>query len=434
MRATTLAFGAAALVMSMVGARPDAVAGAPAATPALTLVFQSDRDGDDDIYTVAVAGKPVTRAVPLTQNAVPDATPDVSSDGSTIVFARGLKTGWDLFSISGGGAGQQRLTFTSADEFDPVISPDGGSIAFERGNDIYVMAAKPRAGAINVTRTPGIDGDPAWSPDSTSIVFWTGSQGQSDIATVDVSAPGQIELVTSGPQRDIDPDWSRDDRIVFARYTKSLDLFAVDRSGANLDQLTSDSAEDWGPRWTDDGRILFVRGGHPDRTAELPYRIWIVGAAGERPRAVTAATGRHVDVEPSPAPLGKPARSLFGTARVASGAVIPPCWTGTPGANNKVGTANPDCLRGVGGNDTLAGRGGGDWLYGGSGGDTVSGEDGSDPRVDGGTGVDTLNGNAGNDTLYAEDGTTDAAINGGLGTDNAYIDDGLETATSATSH
>jgi Tol biopolymer transport system component len=398
-----------------------------------TVVFQSNRDGDDDIYTVALS--PSAQPVALTKNTVPDATPTAFADGSKIVFARGNKTEWDLYTMRPDGTDQQRLTSTpNVDEFDPVPSPDGKYVAFEsyaKGNtDIFLMPVKPGATPTNLTRTAQNDGDPSWSPDSERIAFWTGAKGNTDIAVVPVSSPGKITRLTTGPERDVDASWSSQNEIAFVRYGTSLDIWKMNSSGQNQRQLTTGSSEDSEPAWTDDGRILFVRGPDPARSS-APYRMWVMNGDGTELEAILKEGGIWVDVEPSPLPATSAQRSL---ASIVSAGRTLGCMNGNSYGNTIHDYTGVNCIHGWGGRDTLYGLGGPDHVYGDSSSDyRVDGGSGDDPRVDGGTGSDYQYGYYGNDSLFAEDGTYDY-VNGGPNTDQAYVDDGLDYVVYATSH
>jgi TolB protein len=72
-----------------------------------------------------------------------DTEPAFSPDGRTIAFVRG----GDLYSVRPDGSGQRRLT--SGPELDsaPIVSPDGRSVVFERragagAADLYRVGAK----------------------------------------------------------------------------------------------------------------------------------------------------------------------------------------------------------------------------------------------------------------------------------------------------
>ena len=95
------------------------------------IVFASDRDGDDEIYTMDPDGLNV---VQLTHNTTPDTFPSWSPDGSQIVYAAADASGnSEVFVIGADGSDPRNLTRSPASrDFVPSWSPDGSLIAFNR--------------------------------------------------------------------------------------------------------------------------------------------------------------------------------------------------------------------------------------------------------------------------------------------------------------
>ena len=137
------------------------------------LVFDSDRSGNADIYTMATAGG---EAVQLTTDSAGDYSPAWSPDGTRIAF-HSLRTGnRDLFIMNADGTGLTRLTSDPREELDPSWSPDGRAIVVE------VMAATDfaRENFVVVPLDPGADGGQTltgvgdfaeWSPLGDVIAF-----------------------------------------------------------------------------------------------------------------------------------------------------------------------------------------------------------------------------------------------------------------------
>lgn len=108
------------------------------------LVFQSNRDGDFEIYTMNLDGSDQRR---LTQSPRNDLLPNWSPNGQQIVFASERDINAELYVMQSDGSSQRRLTQTREYEFTPQWSPDGSQILFQRavpGSDFetYVMDAE----------------------------------------------------------------------------------------------------------------------------------------------------------------------------------------------------------------------------------------------------------------------------------------------------
>ncbi len=106
---------------------------------------------------------------------------------------------------------------------------------------------------------------------------------------------------------------------------------------------------------------------------------------------------------------------------------------GDGGNNLKIGTSDPDRIRGYGGVDLLRGSGGNDTIEGGDGPDSLYGDQGDD-RIEGGAGDDVLRGGRGDDTLDGGDGEDtirsdrdDDLILGSAGADYINGGDGFDT-------
>lgn len=106
------------------------------------IAFQSNRDGNWEIYRMAVDGATATR---LTYDPGDDESPDFSPDGRQIVFAstRSRKekqnTGEKQRSIylmnALDGSGVKRLISNAFDNWNPIFSPKGGWLVFVSDRD-----------------------------------------------------------------------------------------------------------------------------------------------------------------------------------------------------------------------------------------------------------------------------------------------------------
>ncbi len=146
------------------GRTPVSVVPPVAATVPARIAFDSDRDGDRDIYVMQADG---TGLVQLTDHPGDDGWPAWSPDGRRIAFGSDRDGDWDIYVMQADGTGLVQLTDHPGDDWWPAWSPDGRRIAFgsdrDGDRDIYVMQADG-TGLVQLTDHPGDDWWPAWSP------------------------------------------------------------------------------------------------------------------------------------------------------------------------------------------------------------------------------------------------------------------------------
>jgi Tol biopolymer transport system component len=200
---------------------------------------------------------------------------------------------------------------------NPVVSPDGGAIAFVAMGDLWVLPAG--APPVQVTNDAAVEIDPAWSPDSTRLAFASDRGGHMDLWVRDlrdnrdtrltderraVSGPAWApdgnhiaflldhqELATVDLQRDVHhfaftpsapgelgrPTWSADSTSIAVgslfsysrRYREGLNqilVFSSNIDGASSSVIhpghSAGNRQDMGPVWSPDGfRMAFVSEG-----------------------------------------------------------------------------------------------------------------------------------------------------------------------------
>jgi Tol biopolymer transport system component len=249
------------------------------------IVFESDRDGNSEIYSMDPDGTNVTR---LTTSAAVDTQPAFSPDGTRIAW----QSAGQIWLMNRDGTNKQALTSLGTNGA-PAFSPDGTKIAFEsnRGGtyDIFVMNVDGTAQTNLTNDAGGDDVGATWSPDGTKLAFDSNRTEDRDVYTMNADGTGQTDLTSTSPSLDSDPDWSPDgSKLLFVSARggpTSVWSMNADGSGGevNVTQATNFDAD---PAWSPDGsHIVFTRA-----ISGLTFNLWTARADGTAQLQLTNAT------------------------------------------------------------------------------------------------------------------------------------------------
>ena len=209
----------------------------------------------------------------------------------------------------------------------PSISPDGKYVAFISERDLFnvnLFIADTETGRV-VKKLNSLNSDPhfdalrfinssgSWSPEGKRFVFVAFSEGDNDIAILDVDS-GDItrRISVEGIGAMTNPVWSPDGRtIAFSGIDGGIsDLYLLDVETSEVRQLTNDRYADLQPTWSPDGGTLaFVtdRGEEGTNFETLDYAHMRLGlidvASGEI--QVLRPFGRSQHHNPQFSPDGK---------------------------------------------------------------------------------------------------------------------------------
>lgn len=157
------------------------------------------RDGTGDRLLAAVGGGSIS------------SNPDVSPDGSTVVFDLQVDVTRDVYSVPLAGGTETRLTTEGG--FEPEWSPDGSQIAFttfraDYGDNFWVMNPDG-SNQHNLFGSEFNDFQLSWSPDGGRVVFES-VRGEDDIAIVvrDLASGTLVDvLATTADPTYRNPSW-----------------------------------------------------------------------------------------------------------------------------------------------------------------------------------------------------------------------------------
>jgi hypothetical protein len=189
-----------------------------------------------------------------------------SSDGTKLVFSRGVCCSFDIWVMNADGSGAVDLTNSPENDQYPSWSPDGSKIVFgsccaDGGFQIYTMNADGTNTRL-LTHPPGQAGSASWSPDGSKIAFISSRTGEQDVYVMNSDGSHQIDISQTPSISEVYTDWSPDGKKIATRSGPpdgSGDITTMNADGSNQTTLTQNPADDTQPAWSPDGtQIAFA--------------------------------------------------------------------------------------------------------------------------------------------------------------------------------
>ena len=210
------------------------------------IAFQSDRDGDFEIYLANRHGGQLRQ---LTQNAVWDRLPAWSPDGEWIVYSsdtRGDQT-FDLYRIRPTGEEQQPLFSDGWRNSHARYSPDGTAVVFTAGErvrdssawELRMLHLASRDSTL-LTDNDIRDASPVFRPDGGRILYVTTIGGARALASMNLQG-GDRDVIYAGPGSVWAASYSPDGQylVVTATLDGADQLFLMDAAGGAAQQITT---------------------------------------------------------------------------------------------------------------------------------------------------------------------------------------------------
>lgn len=218
------------------------------------IAFVSDRNGQNDIYVMAYDGSNVRR---LTDAPSQELHPAWSNDGTRLAYVSNVDGDWEIWAMQADGSTKRQWTHNAAWDSYPVWSPDDGSLIYTSdrdGNYELYRVNLSTAQEQRLTNNPASDAFPAVAA-SGQVAFISARDGRMDLYILlpdhlEVQ-PQRIAIAQNDAELNRYPAWSPDGQtLLFSSWRDGHgEIYAVDRSGANLRNLSGTLGEDEFAAW-----------------------------------------------------------------------------------------------------------------------------------------------------------------------------------------
>ncbi|MCO6452626.1 MAG: PD40 domain-containing protein [Caldilineales bacterium] len=252
---------------------PAPTATATVASTALSgrLVFASQRSGNFDIWDMDLETEDFSQ---LTRDTANDVEPVYSPDGTMVAFSssRDVSGGInEIWVMNADGSDQRKLVdWPDSYEWGATWSPDNEWIIFTTTKDfnyeIYAVPVDDSADPINISQAESLESYPDWSPDGRWLAFVSDRGGNWDIWKLDIEACLQARLSEADEESDQESNAEE---------------------ACEATKLTDNEDDDFFPRWSpDSSQIAFESRRFANRD------IYVMDADGGNPTRLTDDVAR----------------------------------------------------------------------------------------------------------------------------------------------
>jgi Tol biopolymer transport system component len=166
--------------------------------------------------------------------------------GSIVFFSAGNgQPNNQIYTMNPDGTDPVQVTFDTASDVDPDISPNGKHIVFTSNqtgnNDIYIMDRRS-GNTLDLTNNPANDEWARFSPDGKQIVFDSNrDSGVFEIFVMNADGSGTPTQLSFPPTLGRYPSWSPDGKQIIFRH--GIDIYVMNADGSGTPtQLTNEVA------------------------------------------------------------------------------------------------------------------------------------------------------------------------------------------------
>jgi len=260
------------------------------------IVFTSDINGNEDIFSMDLDGSNVTQ---LTDHPGNDKYPAVSTDGKKIAYTSDIGGHWQIFIMDWDGANKMQLTSTPVRSGFPGWSFDGRYIFYEVYKDGDWELYRINTDGSHIKRITFNAGANDWHPFphpyKYKVLFESGVSGHEDLYIMDFNGDN-IQKLSDTEMRKRVPSMSKDGTIiVFTSYDENNRYFilTMDQNGENIVRLTGTPINSGHPSVSPDNKYIAFQA----RTNEGSNinDIYIINIDGSNLIQLTSLAGNEGD-------------------------------------------------------------------------------------------------------------------------------------------
>lgn len=251
------------------------------------VVFMTN-DYGSNTYEIAKINTDGSGKVRLTNSADYEGSPEVSPDGTKIVYHFTGDYCDEIHIMNIDGTGDTSLTDDLDNDCDinPSFSPDGTKIVYasEAGSERQIYTMNIDGSGKSQITSADRNYEPRFSPDGTKVVFRKGGGGvyggQGDLCTVNSNGTGLTQITNTAGQTEWEPSFSPDGTSI--AYIVDDDIYTADANGSNEQIIASySSGSVQSPRYSPDGTaILYNRS----------YQLYLMNSDGSNKRVISEST------------------------------------------------------------------------------------------------------------------------------------------------
>jgi Tol biopolymer transport system component len=223
-----------------------------------TIAIAAAKRDRANIYLTKLNGKVIRKITSSGMNTDPYFSPA----GDQIIFVSDADGDDELYTYDMETKKVKQITDNSAQDFSPAYSPDGKEVVFVSNMDdpnkweIYKVNIENKK-IKRLTKNNYWDGFPKFSSDGKSIVFSSKREGSENIYTIKKHG-GSEKMIYESDADDNDPVLI--DQTMFFKSNRDgkWEIYRFDLKSKKLFRLTYNSVPDWNPRLSNDGTKIVI--------------------------------------------------------------------------------------------------------------------------------------------------------------------------------